>query len=95
MDHAPVATGFEYSATTRRALGLLARVAAGRLDGFFESPLRRWDRAAGSPLVTQAGGIVSALRPPAGTGGGVLAVGPLCTRRSVTGSPPPHSAWMR
>ncbi|MDP9107445.1 MAG: inositol monophosphatase, partial [Pseudomonadota bacterium] len=36
----------------------LAYVAAGRLDGFFEKGLRPWDMAAGSLLVTEAGGIV-------------------------------------
>ena len=36
----------------------LAYVAAGRLDGFFEKGLQPWDMAAGSLLVTEAGGIV-------------------------------------
>ena len=36
----------------------LAYVAAGRLDGFFEKGLKPWDIAAGSLLVTEAGGIV-------------------------------------
>ena len=36
----------------------LAYVAAGRLDGFFEKNLRPWDMAAGSLLITEAGGIV-------------------------------------
>jgi myo-inositol-1(or 4)-monophosphatase len=36
----------------------LAYVAAGRLDGFFEKGLAPWDVAAGSLLVTEAGGIV-------------------------------------
>lgn len=36
----------------------LAYVAAGRLDGFFEKGLQTWDMAAGSLLVTEAGGIV-------------------------------------
>jgi len=36
----------------------LANVAAGRLDGFFEKGLKTWDIAAGSLLVTEAGGIV-------------------------------------
>lgn len=34
----------------------LAYVAAGRLDGFFERGLQPWDYAAGSLLVTEAGG---------------------------------------
>lgn len=36
----------------------LAYLAAGRLDGFFEKGLQPWDIAAGSLLVTEAGGIV-------------------------------------
>lgn len=36
----------------------LAYVAAGRLDGYYESDLQPWDLAAGSLLVTEAGGYV-------------------------------------
>lgn len=36
----------------------LAYVACGRLDGFFEKGLKPWDMAAGSLLITEAGGIV-------------------------------------
>jgi myo-inositol-1(or 4)-monophosphatase len=36
----------------------LANVAAGRIDGYFEKGLKVWDIAAGSLLVTEAGGIV-------------------------------------
>lgn len=36
----------------------LAYVAAGRLDGFFEIGLKAWDIAAGSLLVTEAGGLI-------------------------------------
>jgi myo-inositol-1(or 4)-monophosphatase len=36
----------------------LANVACGRLDGFFEIGLKPWDLAAGSLLVTEAGGLV-------------------------------------
>src|SRR5256885_7073381 len=36
----------------------LAYVAAGFADGFFESGLQIWDVAAGSLLVTEAGGLV-------------------------------------
>ncbi|BBO59750.1 inositol monophosphatase family protein [Mycoavidus sp. B2-EB] len=36
----------------------LANVAAGRLDGFFEQGLNLWDIAAGSLMVTEAGGLV-------------------------------------
>ena len=41
----------------------LAFVAAGRLDGYFERGLKRWDFAAGSLLVLEAGGAVSRLDP--------------------------------
>ncbi|VVE31364.1 inositol monophosphatase family protein [Pandoraea anhela] len=36
----------------------LANVAAGRLDGFFEQGVNAWDMAAGSLLITEAGGHV-------------------------------------
>ena len=36
----------------------LAHVAAGLTDGFFETGLQAWDVAAGSLLVTEAGGLV-------------------------------------
>ena len=39
----------------------LAYVAAGRLDGFWEFGLSPWDMAAGSLLITEAGGLVSDL----------------------------------
>ena len=39
----------------------LAYVAAGRLDGFWELGLARWDMAAGSLLITEAGGLVGDL----------------------------------
>jgi myo-inositol-1(or 4)-monophosphatase len=39
----------------------LAFVAAGRLDGFWELGLSRWDMAAGSLLITEAGGLVGDL----------------------------------
>ena len=37
----------------------LAYLAAGRVDGFWEAGLKAWDIAAGSLLVTEAGGTVS------------------------------------
>lgn len=37
----------------------LAFVAAGRLDGFWESPLQPWDMCAGIVLIREAGGYVS------------------------------------
>jgi myo-inositol-1(or 4)-monophosphatase len=68
----------------------LAWVACGRLDGFYEVPLKPWDRAAGSLVVQEAGGTVSTLAPvePAGDDG-VLAAGPRLhdpLRRLVTGA---------
>ncbi|MGL4409203.1 MAG: inositol monophosphatase family protein, partial [Zoogloea sp.] len=36
-------------------------VAAGRLDGFWEFGLSPWDMAAGSLLISEAGGLVSDL----------------------------------
>lgn len=36
----------------------LAQVAAGRVDGFFHKGLNSWDIAAGSLLVTEAGGLI-------------------------------------
>jgi len=40
----------------------LAYVAAGRYDGFWEANLKPWDIAAGTLLVTEAGGVVSDLQ---------------------------------
>jgi myo-inositol-1(or 4)-monophosphatase len=37
----------------------LAYVAAGRLDGFWETGLSAWDMAAGSLLIQESGGLVS------------------------------------
>lgn len=42
----------------------LAALAAGHLDGFYEAPMERWDKAAGVLLVQEAGGLVTELRPP-------------------------------
>jgi myo-inositol-1(or 4)-monophosphatase len=39
----------------------LAYVAAGRFDGFWERGLKPWDTAAGSLLITEAGGQISAV----------------------------------
>ncbi len=55
----------------------LAWVAAGRLDAFYEVPLKIWDRAAGELLVTEAGGMITQLEPIAGSDDtGVLASSP-------------------
>ena len=37
----------------------LAYVAAGRLDGYWESGLESWDMAAGALIVREAGGLVT------------------------------------
>ena len=39
----------------------LCYVAAGRLDGFWESGLKAWDLAAGALIIREAGGIISGL----------------------------------
>jgi myo-inositol-1(or 4)-monophosphatase len=49
----------------------LAWVAAGRIDGYFETGLNPWDRAAGELLVAEAGGVVQEL-----PGAGLVAAGP-------------------
>lgn len=42
----------------------LASLACGRLDGFYEAPMERWDKAAGVLIVREAGGKVTELPPP-------------------------------
>ena len=54
----------------------LASVACGRFDGFYESSMERWDKAAGVLLVEEAGGIVTELANPTGESPGVVAAGP-------------------
>jgi myo-inositol-1(or 4)-monophosphatase len=54
----------------------LASVACGRVDGYYESSTERWDKAAGSLLVEEAGGLVSELTNPTGESPGVVAAGP-------------------
>jgi myo-inositol-1(or 4)-monophosphatase len=60
-----------FKAVSEKAAGLrrpgaaaldLAYVAAGRYDAFFEIGLMPWDVAAGSLLVTEAGGLVGNLQ---------------------------------
>ena len=54
----------------------LASVAAGRFDGFWEIGLSRWDMAAGSLLITEAGGLVGDLEGNEGyLGSGNIAAG--------------------
>ena len=54
----------------------LAWLACGRLDGFFEAPMKIWDRAAGEVLISEAGGVISRLRAPTGNDHGVIAANP-------------------
>jgi myo-inositol-1(or 4)-monophosphatase len=59
----------ENSAGIRRAGAAaldLAYVAAGRLDGFWETGLAPWDTAAGSLLIAEAGGLISDYEGEAG-----------------------------
>ena len=55
----------------------LAALACGRLDGFYEAPMERWDRSAGVLLIQEAGGIVSELPGPLGLSPGVIAANPV------------------
>ncbi|MCS6766357.1 MAG: inositol monophosphatase [Candidatus Protistobacter heckmanni] len=70
-----------YEIMTRNSSGLrrpgaaaldLAYVAAGRFDGFFEQSLKPWDIAAGSLLITEAGGLVGNYRGDKGDDTGLL-----------------------
>ncbi len=54
----------------------LTSVACGRVDGYYESSTQRWDKAAGSLLAREAGGIVTELVNPSGETPGVVAAGP-------------------
>ncbi|MEA2460544.1 MAG: monophosphatase [Actinomycetota bacterium] len=52
----------------------LCSVASGRLDGLYEAPMERWDKAAGLVIVTEAGGVWSEMPPPIeGMSPGVIA----------------------
>lgn len=56
----------------------LAALACGRLDGFYEAAMERWDRAAGVLLIQEAGGIVTDLPAPKGLSStGVIAANPV------------------
>ena len=54
----------------------LAWLACGRLDGFYEAPMKLWDRAAGEILISEAGGMVTSLPAPFDADEGVIASGP-------------------
>jgi len=53
----------------------LAYVAAGRLDGFWEFGLAPWDTAAGTLLITEAGGLVGTMTGAEYTQGGHILTG--------------------
>ena len=54
----------------------LASVACGRVDGYYEASTERWDAAAGSLLVEEAGGAISPLANPSGRRTGLVASTP-------------------
>ena len=54
----------------------LASLACGRLDGYYEAPLERWDRAAGLLMLAEAGGVTTHLPGPQALTDGVIASGP-------------------
>ena len=64
----------------------LAYVAAGRLDGFWEEPLKPWDIAAGILMIREAGGYVS----DKSAGGGMLENGSI-----VAGNEAIHKALLK
>ncbi len=55
----------------------LAWVAAGRIDGYFETGLNPWDRAAGELLVREAGGVIQELPGSGLVAGAPGLIGPL------------------
>jgi myo-inositol-1(or 4)-monophosphatase len=54
----------------------LSALACGRLDGFYEAPMERWDKAAGVLLIQEAGGVVTELEAPYDLSPGVIAANP-------------------
>lgn len=72
-----LATGMNFRQVGAGAL-MLAYVAAGRIDAYFERHMWPWDATAGLALVACAGGTASAYPTGAAllAGGGVLAAGP-------------------
>lgn len=64
----------------------LAYVAAGRLDGFWESGLKPWDMAAGAVIIQEAGGLSGDMR-----GGNRF----LQTGEMVTGTPKVYAALIQ
>lgn len=54
----------------------LTSIACGRVDGFYEAHLERWDRAAGELIATEAGALVTNLQLPSDAAVGVVAANP-------------------
>jgi len=55
----------------------LCNVACGRMDGYWEVGLKRWDSAAGSLIVEEAGGVISDMTgAPTPYGQGIVAANP-------------------
>ncbi len=63
----------------------LAYVAAGRLDGFWQMDLRKWDIAAGIVLVREAGGFIGDLKGGESfwETGDIAAANPKCFRNLI------------
>lgn len=68
----------------------LAFVAAGRLDGFWEIGLAPWDTAAGTLLITEAGGLVSNLSGNEYTQGGNIICGNPKVHAELVAALAPH-----
>ncbi len=64
----------------------LCYVAAGRLDGFWETGLNKWDMAAGTLIIREAGGIISGMNGSENF---------LDTGHVLTGSPKIYSALVK
>jgi myo-inositol-1(or 4)-monophosphatase len=68
----------------------LAFVAAGRLDGFWEIGLAPWDTAAGTLLITEAGGLVTNLSGNEYTQGGNIICGNPKVHADLVAALAPH-----
>jgi len=55
----------------------MCHVACGRFDGYYESDMHPWDRAAGELIAREAGATVTDLSPPLGEGLGMVAANPV------------------
>jgi len=68
----------------------LAYVAAGRVDGFWEMGLKPWDTAAGTLLITEAGGRVGTLTGEDYKQGGQIIAGTPKVYAALVGALSPH-----